>query len=54
MDIFLPVVSKLGMGWKKKKLKEKEDEFEDKYGDRADEVMHATAMTMAKRKYGYT
>ena len=25
-----------------------------RYGDRADEVMHATAMTMAKRKYGYT
>ena len=37
-----------------KELKDKRDEFEDKYGDRADEVMHATAMTMAKRKYGYT
>ena len=37
-----------------KELKDKRDEFEDKYGGRADEVMHATAMTMAKRKYGYT
>ena len=37
-----------------KELKDKRVEFEDKYGDRADEVMHATAMTMAKRKYGYT
>ena len=37
-----------------KELKDKRDEFEDKYGDKADEVMHATAMTMAKRKYGYT
>jgi len=27
MDIFLPVVPKLGMGWKKKKLKEKEDAY---------------------------
>ncbi len=37
-----------------KELKSERDDFEDKYGDRADEVMHATAMTMAKRKYGYT
>jgi len=37
-----------------KELKDKRDEFEDKYGEDADEVMHATAMTMAKRKYGYT
>ena len=37
-----------------KELKDKRDDFEDKYGDRADEVMHATAMTIAKRKYGYT
>jgi hypothetical protein len=35
-----------------KELKDKRDEFEDKYGDRADEVMHATAMTMAKNKHG--
>ena len=37
-----------------KQSKDKRDEFEDKYGDRADEVMHATAMSLAKRKYGYT
>ena len=37
-----------------KELKSERDEFTKKYGDRADEVMHATAMTMAKRKYGYT
>ena len=28
-------------------------DFVKRYGDRADEVMHGTAMQMAKRKYGY-
>jgi len=37
-----------------KELKSERDDFIKRYGDRADEVMHATAMTMAKRKYGYT
>ena len=37
-----------------KELKSERDDFKKRYGDRADEVMHATAMTMAKRKYGYT
>ena len=37
-----------------KKLKKERDDFVKRYGDRADEVMHATAMTMAKRKYGYS
>ena len=37
-----------------KKLKKERDYFVKKYGDRADSVMHATAMTMAKRKYGYS
>jgi len=37
-----------------KELKSERDDFVKRYGDRADEVMHATAMTMAKRKYGYT
>ena len=36
-----------------KELKKERDNFVKKYGDRADEVMHGTAMTMAKRKYGY-
>ena len=37
-----------------KELKSERDDFKRRYGERADEVMHATAMTMAKRKYGYT
>ena len=37
-----------------KELKSERDDFKKRYGERADEVMHATAMTMAKRKYGYT
>ena len=37
-----------------KELKPERPDFVKRYGDRADEVMHATAMTMAKRKYGYT
>jgi len=37
-----------------KELKSERDDFVKRYGDKADEVMHATAMTMAKRKYGYT
>ena len=37
-----------------KDLKKERDDFVKRYGERADEVMHATAMTMAKRKYGYT
>ena len=37
-----------------KKLKKERDDFVKQYGDRADEVMHATAMTMAKRKYGHS
>jgi len=37
-----------------KELKSERDDFVKRYGDRADEVMHSTAMTMAKRKYGYT
>ena len=37
-----------------KELKSERDDFVKRYGDRADEVMHATAMTMAKRKYGYS
>ena len=36
-----------------KELKKERDDFEKRYGDRADSVMHATAMQMAKRKYGY-
>ena len=35
-----------------KELKSERDDFKRRYGERADEVMHATAMTMAKRKYG--
>ncbi len=35
-----------------KDLKKERGDFKDKYGDRADEVMHATAMNMAKRKHG--
>ena len=37
-----------------KELKKERDDFVKRYGDRADEVMHATAMTMAKRKYGHS
>jgi len=37
-----------------KELKKERDNFVKQYGDRADEVMHATAMTMAKRKYGHS
>ena len=37
-----------------KKLKKERGDFVKRYGDRADSVMHATAMTMAKRKYGYS
>ena len=37
-----------------KELKKERDDFVKQYGDRADEVMHGTAMTMAKRKYGYS
>ena len=37
-----------------KELKKERDNFVKQYGDRADEVMHGTAMTMAKRKYGYS
>jgi hypothetical protein len=36
-----------------KELKKERDDFVKRYGDRADEVMHGTAMQMAKRKYGY-
>lgn len=36
-----------------KELKKERDKFKDKYGSRHDEVMHATAMNMAKNKYGY-
>ena len=36
-----------------KELKKEREKFKEKYGGRHDEVMHATAMTMAKRKYGY-
>ena len=37
-----------------KKLKKERDDFVKRYGDRADEVMHGTAMQMAKRKYGHS
>ncbi len=37
-----------------KKLKKERDDFVKRYGDRADEIMHGTAMQMAKRKYGYS
>ena len=36
-----------------KELKKERDKFKEKYAGRSDEVMHATAMNMAKRKYGY-
>lgn len=36
-----------------KELKKEREKFKEKYGSRHDEVMHATAMTMAKRKYGF-
>ena len=35
-----------------KELKKERDDFKKRYGDRADEVMHATAMNMAKSKHG--
>jgi len=35
-----------------KDLKKERDDFVKRYGKRADEVMHATAMTMAKNKHG--
>ena len=35
-----------------KDLKKERDNFVKRYGSRADEVMHATAMTMAKNKHG--
>ncbi len=35
-----------------KELKKERDEFKKKHGDKADSIMHATAMNMAKRKYG--
>ena len=35
-----------------KELKKERSKFKDDYGDRADEIMHATAMNMAKRKHG--
>ena len=36
-----------------KELKQERERFKEKYGSRHDEVMHATAMNMAKKKYGY-
>ena len=33
-----------------KELKSERDDFKKRYGERADEVMHATAMTMAKEE----
>jgi hypothetical protein len=35
-----------------KELKKERSDFVKKYGNRADEVMHATAMNMAKSKHG--
>ena len=35
-----------------KELKKERDDFKKRYGDRADEVMQATAMNMAKSKHG--
>ena len=37
-----------------KKLKKERDDFVKRYGEIADEIMHGTAMQMAKRKYGYS
>ena len=37
-----------------KKLKKERDDFVKRYGERADEIMHGTAMQMAKRKYGHS
>ena len=37
-----------------KELKSERDDFVKRYGERADEIMHGTAMQMAKRKYGYS
>jgi hypothetical protein len=34
-------------------LKKSKEDFVKRYGDRADDIMHGTAMQMAKRKYGY-
>ena len=36
-----------------KDLKKSKEDFVKRYGDRADDVMHGTAMQMAKKKYGY-
>ena len=35
-----------------KELKKEREDFVKKYGDKADSIMHGTAMQMAKRKYG--
>jgi hypothetical protein len=35
-----------------KELKKERADFVRKHGDKADSIMHATAMNMAKRKYG--
>ena len=35
-----------------KELKKERSKFKDDYGDKADSIMHATAMNMAKRKHG--
>jgi hypothetical protein len=35
-----------------KELKKERDDFKKEYGNKADEIMHATAMNMAKRKHG--
>ena len=35
-----------------KELKKERSKFQDDYGDKADSIMHATAMNMAKRKHG--
>ena len=35
-----------------KELKKERADFVKKHGDKADSVMHATAMNMAKRKHG--
>ena len=34
-----------------KDLKKKRDYFEKEYGDKADEIMHGTAMNMAKKQH---
>ena len=48
-------VSKTVLAYKEKmykELKKERSDFVKKYGNRADEVMHATAMNMAKSKHG--